>query len=53
VVFSQEQTITRQTPEAIIHAVRYAPTEQQIQWRHESVMSLGQQGEFVKVGKFA
>ena len=50
-IFSQEQGVTKETPESIWKTRQYVLTDTHTQWRNEHVMSLSSQNEFVCVGE--
>ncbi|GAK50599.1 chemotaxis sensory transducer [Candidatus Moduliflexus flocculans] len=50
-LFSQEQGITKETPEAIWKTRHYVLTEAHTRWRNEHVMSLSSENQFVRVSE--
>jgi hypothetical protein len=50
-LFSQEQGVTKETPETIWKTRRYVLTDTHTRWRNEHVMSLSSQNQFVCVGE--
>lgn len=51
-LFSQEQGVTKETPEAIWKTRRYVLTDTHTRWRNEHVMTLSSQNQFVRVGEW-
>ncbi|MCP4402186.1 MAG: hypothetical protein GY801_33395 [bacterium] len=52
-LFSQEQRVTKDTPEATWKTLRYVLTDTHTQWRNEHVMSISPQDEFVRIGELS
>lgn len=50
-LFSQEQGVTKETPEAIWKTCQYVLTDTHTRWRNEHVMALSSQNRFVRVSE--